>query len=79
MKVLLSLTLALFFLTSAASLLASEEQGGSGSAMKIEQIIEECEKKHPEGNFSDPEERDKAIDQCIDDKTAAQGSGAAPE
>lgn len=79
MKVFLSWTLASLLLISATSLLASEEQGESSGAMKIEQIIEECEKKHPEGNFSDPEERDKAIDQCIDDKTAAQGSGAAPE
>lgn len=79
MKVFLSWTLASLLLISATSLLASEEQGESSGAMKIEQIIEECEKKHPEGNFSDPEERDKAIDQCIDDKTAAQGSGTAPE
>lgn len=79
MKVFLSWTLALLLLISATSLLASEEQGGSAGAMKIEQIIEACEKQHPEGNFSDPEERDKAIDQCIDDKTAAQGSGGAPE
>ena len=79
MKVLMSWTLALLFLVSAASVIASDEEGGSGSSAKIEKIIEECEKKLPESNFSDPEERDKAIDQCIDEKTASQGSGGSPE
>lgn len=79
MKVILSWTVALLFLISAAYALASEEQSGSGTAMKIEQIIEECEQQNPEGNFADPEERDKAIDLCIDDKTAAQGSGGTSE
>lgn len=79
MKVLLSWTLSLLFLISVTSVIASEEEGGSSSSMKIEKVIEECEKQYPEGNFSDPEERDKAIDQCIDEKTAGQGSGSTPE
>jgi hypothetical protein len=77
MKVILSWSLVLLFLISATPILAADEQGGA--AMKIEEIIAECEKKFPEGSNPDPEERDKLIDKCIDEKTAAQSSGGGSE
>ncbi|MCI0505031.1 MAG: hypothetical protein L0Z73_02875 [Gammaproteobacteria bacterium] len=80
MKAILSWSVVLLFLISAAPLMSAEEQGSSASgAMKIEQFIEECEKQYPEGKYPDGGERDKHIDKCIDEKSAAQSSSDAPE
>ena len=72
MKQNLSWCLIALFLFANGSLIAAEEQAeGDQGKMSVEKIIEDCEKQYNEQNYPDADERNRLVDQCIDDNTAA--------
>lgn len=52
--------------------LAQENTVNESGQLSIEKIVEDCEKQYSEQIYPDPEERNKLIDQCIDDNTVDQ-------
>lgn len=70
MKSYLSWSLALLILLAGSSSLMAEEK--AEGKMSIEQVVENCEKQYNEQNYPDPDERNKLIDQCIDENSASQ-------
>jgi len=72
MKSYLPWSLALLLLVANSSALMAEEKAEGAGKMSIEAIVENCEKQYSEENYPDPDERNKLIDQCIDEKSAAQ-------
>ena len=73
MKIYLPLLLALFTLTLSAPLFAEEEQTDSGKLTE-EAAVALCEKQITAEEYPNEEERNKQIDQCITDNTAAPAS-----
>jgi len=72
MKAYLPLALASLLGLGVTPLFAADEQAGEGSGkMKIEQVISACEEQFPEDKYPDVDERNKLIDQCIDEKSAS--------
>jgi hypothetical protein len=77
MKSYLPWSLAILLLAASGSTLMAEEKAeGESGKMSIEMIVENCEKQYNEENYPDPDERNKLIDQCIDDNSAAQPAAA---
>ena len=72
MKSYLPWFMALLLLVANSSALMAEEKAEGGGKMSIESIVENCEKQYSEEQYPDPDERNKLIDQCIDEKSAAQ-------
>lgn len=62
----------LFILLSNTTLMAEENTGGESGQLSVEKIVEDCEKQYTEETYPDPDERNKLIDQCIDDNTGGQ-------
>ncbi|WP_455374801.1 hypothetical protein [Kaarinaea lacus] len=62
----------LLFVASGSTLMAEEKAEGDSSKMNIEMVVENCEKQYNEENYPDPDERNKLIDQCIDENSASQ-------
>lgn len=54
---------------------SAEEADGDSKSMQIEKIIEACENQFKEEDITDPEERNRLIDQCIDEQTASSEQG----
>ena len=52
---------------------SAEEGEGDSKSMQIEKIIADCENQYKEEEVPDPEERNRLIDQCIDEQTATKG------
>ena len=72
MKYYLSLCTALLMLALSTSLFAAEE--GSSEKMTEEAAITTCEGKYTAETYPDEDERNKLIDQCVTDNTAAKAS-----
>ena len=74
MKVYLPLSMAAVVLSLAvAPLFAADEQTGdtASGTMKIEQVIAMCEEQNSEDKYPDIDERNKMIDQCIDENSSS--------
>lgn len=77
MKSYFSWSLAILLLAASGStLMAEEKTDGDSGKMSIEMIVENCEKQYNEENYPDPDERNKLIDQCIDENSASQPAAA---
>lgn len=60
-------------------LFAAEQDESGASKMNIEKVVDMCEGQYNESVYPDPEERNKLIDQCIEENSAGQESSGAPE
>ena len=76
MKSYLPLSLAILLLAANSSALMAEEKAEGGSKMSIEAVVENCEKQYSEDKYPDPDERNKMIDQCIDENSGSQPAAA---
>jgi hypothetical protein len=57
------------------ALTASEQEGSQNSEVDIEEVIAMCEEKYTVEEYADEEERNSAINQCIEESSQApQGS-----
>ena len=57
--------------------LAEEKAPNESGQLSIEKVIEDCEKQYSEQMYPDPDERNKLIDQCIDDNSVDQPPASA--
>ena len=72
MKQILPWCLAISFLAICNPALSAEDSGkAEAEKMTIESIIASCEEQYTVETYPDAEERNKLIDQCIEDNSAA--------
>lgn len=67
----------LFFIAGGSTLMAEEKSGDSGGKMGIEEVVENCEKQFNEQKYPDEDERNKLIDQCIDEHPISKAPASA--
>jgi len=78
MKSYLLWLLAVFlFAASGSTLMAEGKSDGDGGKMSIEAVVENCEKQFDEKKYPDEDERNKLIDQCIDEHPVSQAPASA--
>ena len=68
MKTSLALVFTVVISAISAPVWSAEDE--DSKSMQIEKIIAACEAQYTEEGVPDPEERNKLIDQCIDEQTA---------
>ena len=83
MKYCLSKSLIMFAMAILAInipvLLAAEQDDSGAGKMNIEKVVEMCEDQYNESVYPDADERNKLIDQCIEENSTGQESSGAPE
>lgn len=68
MKVYMSVAFIALIMLGAGAVYSADEET---SKMDIEKIIQLCEEQYAEDKYPDVDERNKLIDQCIDENTPA--------
>ena len=67
----------LLFAVGSSTLMAAEKSSSDNGKMSIEEVVENCEKQFSEQKYPDEDERNKLIDQCIDEHPVSQAPASA--
>ncbi len=71
------LLVVLLFVAGSSVLMAEEKSEGASGKMSIEAVVESCEQQFDAQKYPDEDERNKLIDQCIDEHPVSKAPASA--